>query len=197
MGLFTFLTRGPSGPADLRTQLVTLVMRKDLNGLARLVRDRRETIVSEFQGWLTVPMDMQEDTALLEHYGEMLLSVARIVDHDGDPRLLKLLEGDPADAPVETWNEQIAVAASLSEQQRFEDAARILESLVARMGALRGSAVDFYRPRVLGKLGVVLYQAGETARARDVTQQALDICRQLGDEDGVEAYETNLANMQE
>ena len=197
MGFLTFLKRAPSAPADLRTQLVTLVMRKDLNGLARLVRDRRETIDSEFASWLTVPRDMQEDATLLEHYGEMLLSVARIVDHDGDSRLLKLLEGDPADAPVETWNEQIAVAAALSDQQRFADAARILESLVERMGALRGSAVDFYRPRVLGKLGVALFQAGQPARARDVTQQALDICRQLGDEDGVQAYETNLANMGE
>ena len=197
MGLFTFLKRGPSGPVDLRTQLVTLVMRKDLNGLAGLVRDRRETIASEFESWLTVPMDMKEDEPLLEHYGEMLLSVARIVEHDGDSRLLKLLEGDPADAPVETWNEQIAVAASLSDQQRFADAARVLEALVERMGALRGSAVDFYRPRALGKLGVALYQAGQPARARDVTQQALDICRQLGDEDGVQAYETNLANMGE
>jgi len=197
MGFLTFLKRGPSASADLRTQLVTLVMRKDLNGLARLVRDRRETIDSEFESWLTVPRDMQEDATLLEHYGEMLLSVARIVDHDGDSRLLKLLEGDPADAPVETWNEQIAVAAALSDQQRFAEAARILESLVERMGALRGSAVDFYRPRVLGKLGVALFQAGQPARARDVTQQALDICRQLGDEDGVQAYETNLANMGE
>ena len=197
MGFLTFLKRAPSAPADLRTQLVTLVMRKDLNGLARLVRDRRETIASEFESWLTVPMDMQEDAALLEHYGEMLLAVARIVDHDGDSRLLKRLEGDPADSPVETWNEQIAIAASLSDQQRFADAARILESLVERMGNLRGSAVDFYRPRVLGKLGVALFQAGQPARARDVTQQALDICRQLGDEDGVQAYETNLANMTE
>lgn len=197
MGLFTFFKRAPSAAADLRTQLVTLVMRKDLNGLARLVRERRETVVSEFESWLTVPMEMKEDQPLLEHYGEMLLSVARIVDHDGDSRPLKLLEGDPADAPVETWNEQIAVAATLAEQQRFSEAARILQALADRMGTLRGSAVDFYRPRVLGKLGVALYQAGDAVRARDVTQQALDICRQLGDEDGVQAYETNLANMSE
>jgi hypothetical protein len=56
--------------------------------------------------------------------------------------------------------------------------------------------VDFYRPRVLGKLGVALYQSGEVERARDVTRQALEICSQLGDDDGVRAYETNLANME-
>jgi len=193
MGLLTFLKRqAPSASQDLRTQLVTLVARKDLNGLARLVRERRDTIVAEFGGWLTVPMAMQDDQVLLEHYGEMLLSVARIVDHDGDGSLLKLLEGDPQDVPVESWNEQMAIAASLSDQARFGDAAQVLASLADRLAQLRGSAVDFYRPRVLGKLGIALYQAGEAARAREVTCQARDICRQLGDEDGVQAYETNL-----
>ena len=129
--------------------------------LARLVRERRETIVAEFQEWITVPGSMQEDSAQLAHYGEMLLSVARIVEHDGDPRLLAMLEGDPADAPVETWNEEIATAASLSGQGRFAEAAQVLESLAGRMAKLRGSAVDFYRPRVLGKLGIALFQAGE------------------------------------
>lgn len=197
MGLLTFLKRPHTAGAarDLRTELVTLVARKELNGLARVVREQRETIAAEFGDWMTVPIAMKEDPALLEHYAEMLLSVARIVDHDGDASLLEMLEGDPASVPVETWNEQIAVAASLTAQARFGDAAQVLDALVARMGQLRGSAVDFYRPRVLGKLGVALYQSGDVARAREVTQQALDICRQLGDDEGVRAYEANLENM--
>jgi hypothetical protein len=194
MGLLSFIKR-PTSSADLRTQLVTLVARKDLNGLAGVVREQRETIVREFADWMTVPSGMQEDQTLLAHYAEMLLSVARIVDHDGDPALLKMLDGDPADAPVEMWNEQVAIAAALTEQARFVEAAQVLEALEHRMGKLRGGAVDFYRPRILGKLGVALYRAGQTARAREVTAQALDICRQLGDEDGVQAYEANLANM--
>ena len=190
-----FKRSSSSAPADLRTRLVTLVMRKDLDAFARLVRERRETIAGEFADWLTVPKSMQDDQPLLEHYGEMLLAVARIVDHDGDGRLLKMLEGDPADGPVESWNEQVAMAASLSERGRFAEAAQVLASLVGRLDTLRGSAVDFYRPRVLGKLGIALYQAGDVAAAHDATRQARDLCRRLGDEDGVQAYETNLANM--
>ena len=197
MGLLSFLKRSPAAPPDLRLDLVRLVARKDLNGLARLVRERRETIVTEFPGWLTVPMTMQEEPPLLEHYGEMLLSVARIVEHDGDGQLLKMLEGDPADAPVETWNEQIAIAASLSDQGRFPEAAQVLASLAERIDRLRGSAVDFYHPRVLGKLGIARYRAGDVAGAQDATRQARDICHRLGDEDGVQAYETNLASMGE
>jgi hypothetical protein len=175
--------------------LISYVVRKDLNGLASLVRERQETIVAEFGDWMTVPQAMQDDQPLLAQYGEMLLTVARIVDHGGNPSLLKQLEGDPADAPVDLWNEQMAIAASLSEQGRFAEATRVLESLADRMGQLRGSAVDFYRPRVLGKLGIVLYQTGDIDRARQMTRQARDLCDQLGDEEGVQAYETNLANM--
>lgn len=196
MALFPFRrqTRARSAP-DLRSQLISLVARKDLASLAGFVRERRETITAEFKDWTTVPMVMQDDPQLLEQYGEMLLAVARIIEHDGDPSLAKMLEGDPSDAPVEVWNEQIAIAAALSEQERFTDAAQVLSVLADRLALMRGSAVDFYRPRVLGKLGVALYQSGEISRGREVTKEARDICQQLGDEDGVQAYEGNLRNM--
>jgi hypothetical protein len=175
--------------------LIALVMRKDLSGLAAVVRERRETIVAEFDDWMTVPASMRDDTQLLEHYGEMLLAVARIVERDGDGGLVKRLEGDPADSPVERWNEQVAIAATLAEQGRHVDAVKILAALAAQMEPLRGSAVDFYRPRVLGKLGIALYQSGDTEAAITATQQARDLCERLGDEEGVTAYETNLRNM--
>ena len=138
---------------------------------------------------------MKDDPQYLEQNGEMLLSVARIVEHDGDANLARMLDGDPSDAPVEVWNEQIAIAAALSEQERFTDAAQVLSVLADRLAMMRGSAVDFYRPRVLGKLGIALYQSGEISRAREMTTQARDICQQLGDEDGVQAYDGNLRNM--
>ena len=196
MALFPFRRRTPARDApDLRSQLISCVARKDLPSLTALVRARRETITAEFKDWTTVPMVMKDDQQLLEQYGEMLLTVARIIEHDGDPSLARMLAGDPADAPVEVWNEQIAIAAALSEQERFTDAAQVLSVLADRLALMRGSAVDFYRPRVLGKLGIALYQSGEIRRGRDVTTEARDICKQLGDEDGVTAYDANLRNM--
>jgi hypothetical protein len=121
--------------------------------------------------------------------------VARIIEHDGDPSLAGMLAGDPSDAPVEVWNEQIAIATALSEQERFTDAVQVLSVLADRLAMMRGSAVDFYRPRVLGKLGIALYQAGEITRGRETTRQARDICEQLGDDEGVQAYDANLQNM--
>lgn len=197
MSLFPFRRRTPAPSApDLRSQLIHLVSRKNLPSLTALVRERRQTITAEFEGWTTVPMVMKDDPQLLEQYGEMLLAVARIIEHDGDPSLARMLDGDPSDAPVELWNEQIAIATALSEQERFTDAAQVLSVLADRLAMMRGSAVDFYRPRVLGKLGIALYQSGEINRGRETTSQARDLCQQLGDEEGVQAYDANLRNMQ-
>ena len=196
MAIFPFRKRAvPSTETDLRSQLIALVAKKDLASLAAVVRDRREVITAQFRDWMTVPMAMQDDPQLLERYGEMLLAVARIVERDGDASLMRLVEGDPADSPVETWNEQISTAAALSAQGRFDEASRVLSALNEQLAALRGSAVDFYRPRVLGKLGVALYHAGDTFRGRSVTREARDLCERLGDEEGVQAYDANLRNM--
>lgn len=197
MGLTSWFSRSrPDAPAaDLRSQLITLVGRKDLAGLARVVLEQHDTIEAEFAGWMTVPMAMREDPPLLEKYGEMLMAVARIFEREGNVSLVKRLEGDPQDSPVETWNEQIAIAAALTDQGRHNEAAQVLAALADHLAPLRGSAVDFYQPRVLGKLGIARYRAGDHAGAANATRQARDICQRLGDEDGVKTYETNLDNM--
>jgi len=195
VALFSWRKPRVDDRVDLRSQLIALVVRKNLRGLADLVLERRETVVAEFGDWMTVPMAMQEDPQLLAQYGEMLMAVARIVEREGDDSLVGRLHGDPADSPVEHWNEQIAIAATLSEQGRYRDAATVLSALAGQLESLRGSAVDFYRPRVLGKLGIALYQAGDERRAIEVTREAREICRRLGDEEGVAAYEASLRNM--
>ena len=196
MGLSRWFKRSqPDQDMDLRSQLVAAVIKKDLSAIAQITRDHREVIAREFSAWKTVPMTMKDDPALLEQYGEMLISVARIFERDGDKSLLDGLGGDPADQPVDTWNEEMATAAALAAAGRHADAARVLSGLAERLAALRGSAVDFYQPRVLGKLGIARYQAGDVAGALDATRQARDICQRLGDEEGVAAYSTNLTNM--
>ena len=196
MGFTSWFKRGrPAEEPDLRSQLITAVAQKDLAGLARTTRNHREVIAAEFPDWKTVPMAMREDPALLEQYGEMLIAVARVFEADGDAGLMGQLSGDPASNPIEQWNEEIATAGTLSAGGRHLEAARTLEALLGRITALRGSAVDFYQPRVLGKLGIARHHAGDIAGAVAATRQARDICQRLGDEEGVAAYTTNLENM--
>ncbi len=187
--------RSSSAPPDLRGSLIAAVTAKDLGTVARLFRDHRDSIRASFPDWITVPMHMKDDQAALATYGEMLITVARIFEQEGDDSLIASLRGDPADTPIEGWNRDIAAAQALANQGRHADAAAMLSALADSMKPIRGSAVDFYRPRVLGKLGVALFQSGNAERALEVTREARDFCEQIGDEEGVKAYTANLEAM--
>ena len=189
-------SRPPASPPDLRTSLIAAAAAKDTAAFTQLFRGHRDTIREQFFDWTTVPMAMREDQAVLAQYAEMLITVARLFEQDGDRAPMEALSGDPADSPIEAWNRDIEAARQLSEAGRHADAAQALEAVLAAIGTLRGSAVDFYRPRVLGKLGIALYQAGDAARALDVTREAKALCERLGDDEGVKAYSANIETME-
>jgi hypothetical protein len=197
MALSDWFTRSRSSSPvpDLRGALLAAVEARNLRAVARLFKEHREGIRASFPQWTRVPMEMKQEEAALARYGEMLVTVARLFEQDGDGSLMAALRGDPMDTPIETWNGEIAAAQALADQGRSREAAGVLTALIERMQHARGSAVDFYRPRVLGKLGIALYQAGDAAGALVVTGQARDLCRQMGDEEGVKAYTTNLERM--
>jgi hypothetical protein len=187
--------RALAPPADLRGALIDAVEAKDTRAVSGLFTSYRDTIRASFAGWSTVPLDMRADERALASYAEMLITVARLFEQAGDDGPMVALRGDPVADPIEQWNAQIAAAQRLSEQQRHAEAAATLSSLLAAMQGVRGSAIDFYRPRVLGKLGVALYQAGDHDGALEMTRQARDVCAGIGDEEGVAAYSANLRTM--
>ena len=199
MALLDWFSRSASAspPLDLRARLLTAVAAKDLRAVAGLFKDHRSTIRASFVDWSTVPMEMRRDEAGLARYGEMLIALARLFEQEGDEGPMAALRGDPAADPIEDWHRDIAAAQAAVDDGRHADAASMLSALLDRMTAVQGSAVDFYRPRVLGKLGIAFYQVGEIARALEMTREARDVCARIGDEDGVKAYTANLATMGE
>lgn len=195
MGLSNWFGRRASGPIDLRGSLIAAVAAKDLRAVARLFRENREELRASFDAWSTVPIEMKRDETALAQYGEMLITLARLFEQQGDAGPMAALRGDPMQHPIEEWHRDIAAAQAAVEEGRHAAAAAILSALLASMSTLRGSAVDFYRPRVLGKLGIAFYHAGRPDRARELTREARDFCRRIGDEDGVQAYSANLETM--
>jgi hypothetical protein len=187
--------RALAPPADVRAALIDAVEAKNSRVVSALFRSHHDEIRASFAAWATVPIDMRNDQEALASYGEMLITVARLFEQEGDEGPMQSLHGDPVANPINDWNGTIAAAQLLSDQHRHAEAAAALSALLAAMDGVRGSAIDFYRPRVLGKLGVALYQAGDRARARAVTIEAQEFCRRIGDEEGVAAYTANLENM--
>lgn len=197
MGLLDWwkAARTLAAPADLRAALIEAVAAKDSRAVSALFTSNRETIRGSFVEWSTVPIDLRSDQAALASYGEMLITVARLFEQQGDVEPMNSLRGDPVANPIDQWNGEMATAQRLSDEGRYADAAATLSAVLAAMEGVRGSAIDFYRPRLLGKLGVALYLAGDVTRAREVTAEARDFCESIGDEEGVTAYRTNLENM--
>ena len=197
MGFADWFTRSrtPAAPADLRSSLLAAVAAKNSASVTQLFRANRDEIRALFPQWTTVPMELRQNETLLGQYGEMLITIARLFEQEGDGSLMASLQGDPADSPIESWNRDIAAAQALSEAGRYAEAASLLAALRDSMKTLRGSAIDFYWPRLLGKLGVALYQAGDEEAGREATREARDFCASIGDEEGVEAYTRNLEAM--
>lgn len=197
MGLLDWwrAARTLAAPGDLRAALIEAVAAKDSRAVSALFTSNREIIRASFADWSTVPIDLRNDQQALASYGEMLITVARLFEQQGDEEPMNSLRGDPVANPIDQWNAEVAAAQRLSDAGQHADAAAMLSALLEAMDGVRGSAIDFYRPRVLGKLGVALYLAGDVDRAREVTAAARDFCESIGDEEGVATYRTNLENM--
>jgi tetratricopeptide (TPR) repeat protein len=80
----------------------------------------------------------------------------------------------------------------LIDEKRAAEAVTLLKTVLSGLDALSGSAVQHYRPRVLGRLGIALLQVGDRRESVRVTKEALRLCQSLGDEEGIRAYTKNL-----
>ena len=187
----------PSTPDELLDRLIAMVDHGDEEGLQRLCLEHRGHIEREFRGWKTVPPAWREDRESLDRYVAGLLGIARFfADGLGRPELLDHLMGrDRAEgesSPLERWHESLESAQKMLDDGQHREAATLLQTIVDETEGVRGSWVDEYLPVTLGMLGGAYFNAGLVERASEPTSQALAMCRDNGDEEGIVAYLTNL-----
>lgn len=184
-------------PDELLDRLIEMVHHGDDEGLQRLCLEHRSHIEREFRGWKTVPPAWREDRESLDRYVAGLLGIARFfADGLGRPELLDHLMGRDRVAgessPLERWHDSLESAQKMLDDGRHREAATLLQTIVDETEGVRGSWVDEYLPVTLGMLGGAYFNAGLVERASEPTSQALAMCRDNEDEDGVVAYLTNL-----
>src|SRR5258705_182256 len=80
---------------------------------------------------------------------------------------------------------------------RAGEAVGLLHAVLERTRGLTGNGVATNRGRTLGSLGAASFRAGDKTRAIEFTQQALEMCRQVGDEEGVRIYSRNIQHIQD
>jgi hypothetical protein len=126
-----------------------------------------------------------------------MIAVAQVFEQSGDPSLIALLTGEVADNPIIGWRRDLEAAQSLIDSDRAAQAVELLHAALAKTSMLRGSAVDTYRPRTYGMLGVAYFHTGDHLKAVEFTREAKVRCEELGDEDGVATYSGNLEHIRQ
>jgi tetratricopeptide (TPR) repeat protein len=67
-----------------------------------------------------------------------------------------------------------------------------LRATLENIATTTGPGASHFRARCLGSLGAALHKVGNTSEAVRATREALEICREAADEQGVVAYTKNL-----
>jgi tetratricopeptide (TPR) repeat protein len=196
MGLFNIFKRQPPLPAELPEALIEAAYRQDSKALASLCEQHRDEIFRSFPAWRTVPMPLRKDAAAQDRYCKGLIAIASFFEGSGNSSLIQLLMGDEADNPLVLWERDLASAQSLIDSGHAADAIALLHSVIERTQELSGDGVAKNMPRTLGSLGAAYFRAGDKPQAIEFTQKALEMCKQIGDNEGVRIYSGNIQHIQ-
>jgi hypothetical protein len=196
MGLFSLFRRKPARPPELLEALIAAANQPDAMALAGLCARHRDEICRLFPTWRTIPDHLRFDPAAQHRYCRGLIAIAAHFESFGDPSLIRLLTGDAKDNPLVQWQQDLTDAQALIDNGRAAEAVVLLRAVLERTRDFAGDGVSMNLPRTLGTLGVAYYRTGDTARAMEFTGQALELCRRLGDEDGIKTYTENIRVIQ-
>jgi tetratricopeptide (TPR) repeat protein len=178
---------------QLRASLFEAAWAGDSKQLERLCQENAQEIHLCFPAWRKVPDELRSDRAAMQHYVQGLISIAQtFADRLGSPQLLERLTGTPQSNPLTRWKESLTAARQLMGELRYGEARALLTDLLIDMRGLEGSGADAYLPITLGCLGECYFQSGEARQALPHLEQALRLCQQTGDAEGIAAYLGNF-----
>lgn len=167
---------------SLRAALTEVVSRGDRAALDRLCRVHEQAIVDAFPRWAKRdPALGPPDRAEIDALAQLLGTVAQHMQTLGRDEPWTLLTSPPGGNPIVAWENDLARAGELEARERFDDAAALLESTLARTRPLEGSAADELRPMTTGRLGSVLFHAGRVEEAERCFEEALVELAGLGE----------------
>jgi len=190
--LFGVKANEPKTPAELREQLLDAAAAGG-GALEKLCRAQREAISSAFPTWTVVPEAIRSDQPAVHRYVTGLIAVAQFFAQQlGDPSLLQRMMPPGKTNPIVRWREQLTNARELMSRGSYAEAEQILATEIEAARGTMGTGVARFLPQSLGALGECQFHLGKAERALDTTSEALALCREQGDTDGVRAYLGNL-----
>ena len=160
----------------------------------RLIDDNSDRIRAEFKSWTEVPAPIREDPSALNRYARNLIAIAALFEKSGDASLMQCLQGNGPDNPLTQWAEALRRAETMMDSGDAAAAACLLRDVLNQMSGTTGTG---RRPFSFSRAfsGVSERRSakfGNTQEAISTTRDALELCRRLGDDEGVRTYTQNL-----
>ncbi len=152
---------------------------------------RRGALLRAFPNWQNIPAEVQHDPTALARYRKGLLAIASHFAQCGDGSFYKLLRDDTKN-PVFKRHEDLTQIQPPMESDG--EVARILMLHAELIRNLTRNDIS-NRLRLLGSLGAAYYRNGDKAKALEFTQQALELCQQSEDAEGISIYSGNLQHI--
>jgi len=195
LDLFGFGTK-PLPEGELLQALLAARRKGDLQRFRKLCRSHAEIINAAIPRWQKAPAEFTAKPDTLNEYIQTLGMVAEVLRDSGHPQLWKALVGNPDDNPITVWERKLNEATTLSNETRFEEAAELLMNQLIDTRGLRGNAVDRLQALSQGSLGHIRFSSGKVEVAVGHYEQALRLCREQNDQEGIRVYLSNLYESQ-
>ncbi|QDU82792.1 hypothetical protein Pla110_45550 [Polystyrenella longa] len=183
-------------PSELWTALRNSIEDRDMQRLAFLCEKYEESIKAHFVEWQSVPPEVRQDRVQREAYAESLVTLAQVFDRAGKPELLDALQKQDPQNPVDRLDDQLEDAKRLINQKEYSSAIALLESMITEYDNMLGTPVQEGLARIHGLLGVTWALSDELPHAILHTRIALQHCRDLGDQEGIDIYTESLEKME-
>lgn len=181
-------------------ELLQALMAARRNGdqqlFAKLCRSHVNVINGSIPIWQKPPPEFVAKPDTLNEYIQMLGMVAELLRELGHPQFWTALVGDPDDNPITVWERKLKKATALANETRFEEAAELLMNHLIDTRGLRGNAVDRLQALSQGSLGHIRFGSGKVDVAVGHYEQALRLCREQNDQEGIRVYLGNLYESQ-
>lgn len=198
MGFLDFLGFGTKRLAqgELLEALLQMRKRGDSRQFAKLCLNHVDVIAAAIPQWKKPPEHVASNPQRLEEYIQTVGMAGQLLRDSGHPELWDALVGAPEKNPITIWENKLKEATALNNTLQHEEAAELLVNHLIDTRALRGNTVNHLQALSQGSLGHIRFAAGKVDLALGHYEQALRLCREQNDQEGIRVYLGNLYESQ-
>lgn len=181
------------GSDELKSQLIDLYNKKDINSFIKLCQSNMKVIRDNYRMWANFPEEIRNlPTEKLNKYAQPIIAIADVFNQMGDASLFEMLQGNTTENPIEKWKSSILSSQKFVQNGKLIEAMDVLKAIIPEIENSKGNAKDEFLPKVYGHLGIISYHQKDLDGAINHTNKALVMCREIQDLEGVVAYAGTL-----